>query len=50
MTPFVVDWTDDALDMLADIWSQATNRSAVTAASNQIDRLLARDPFGHGQP
>jgi plasmid stabilization system protein ParE len=49
MTPFVVDWTDDALDMLADIWTQATHRAAVNAASNQIDRLLARDPFGHGQ-
>lgn len=50
MTPFVVDWTDDALDMLADIWKQAMNRQSVTAASNQIDRLLARDPLGHGQP
>lgn len=49
MTPFIVDWTDDALDMLADIWTQAANRAAVNAASNQIDRLLARDPFGRGQ-
>lgn len=49
MTPFIVDWTDDALDMLADIWTQATNRPAVTSASNQIDRLLARDPLGHDQ-
>jgi plasmid stabilization system protein ParE len=49
MTPFLVDWTDDALDMLADIWMQAGNRATVNAASDQIDRLLARDPFGHGQ-
>lgn len=50
MTPYLVDWTDDALDMLADIWTQATNRSSVTAAQNQIDHLLTRDLFGHGQP
>ncbi|HTU19570.1 MAG TPA: hypothetical protein VMG10_16030 [Gemmataceae bacterium] len=50
MTPFRVDWTDDALDMLADIWTQATNRPAVTAAANQIDHLLTHDPLGQGQP
>jgi plasmid stabilization system protein ParE len=49
MTPYHVDWTDAALDMLADIWTQATNRAAVNAAQNQIDALLARDPSGYGQ-
>lgn len=49
MTPFLVDWTDDALDMLAGIWTQATNRTAVNAASDRIDQLLARDPIGNGK-
>jgi plasmid stabilization system protein ParE len=49
MTPFLVDWTDAALDMLADIWTQAANRAAVNRAQGQIDTLLARDPLGCGQ-
>jgi len=49
MTSYTVDWTTDAEDALTLIWLQ-TYDPAVTAASNQIDRLLARDPFGHGQP
>jgi plasmid stabilization system protein ParE len=49
MTPFRVDWTDAALDMLADIWTQAVNRASVNAAQNQIDALLARDPIGNGK-
>ena len=49
MTPFTVDWLPDALDMLADIWTQASDRSAVTAAQNRIDKMLARDPLGSGK-
>lgn len=49
MTSYTVDWTPDAEDGLALIWVQ-THDPAVTAASNQIDRLLTRDPFGYGQP
>ena len=49
MTPCHVEWTDAALDMLSDIWTQATNRGAVNAATNRIDALLARDPIGYGQ-
>jgi hypothetical protein len=48
MTAYTVDWTNDAEDALTIIWLQ-TYDPAVTAASNQIDRLLARDPIGHGQ-
>ncbi|HTU94013.1 MAG TPA: type II toxin-antitoxin system RelE/ParE family toxin [Gemmataceae bacterium] len=48
MTSYTVDWTSDAEDGLTQIWLQ-TYDPAVTSASNQIDRLLARDPFGHGQ-
>jgi|GEM_PF-2359711 plasmid stabilization system protein ParE len=49
MTSYTVDWTTDAEDALTLIWLQ-THDPAVTAASNQIDGLLARDPFGYGQP
>lgn len=49
MTPFLVDWTDAALDMLAEIWMQTMNRAAVNAAQNQIDALLASNPIGHGK-
>jgi len=48
MTSYTVDWTPDAEDALTLIWLQ-TYDPAVTAASDQIDRLLARDPFGQGQ-
>jgi hypothetical protein len=34
---------------LADIWMSSSDRAAVNAASNQADRLLARDPYGNGR-
>jgi hypothetical protein len=46
---YTVDWSDDALDTLAAIWMQATDPWAVTAAQATIDRLLAADPYRHGQ-
>ena len=49
MTPFLVDWTDEALEMLADIWTQASDRAAVNDAQDYIDAVLARDPLGHGR-
>lgn len=48
MTPYTVDWTDDAEDALTLIWLQ-TFDPAVTAAQAQIDQLLGRDPLGHGR-
>ena len=45
-----VDWTDDALSMLAAVWVWSPDRKAVTAAQAEIDRLLADDPTGHSQP
>lgn len=48
MTPYLVDWTDAALNMLANVWTQTTNRASVNAAQNRIDALLARDPIGNG--
>ncbi len=36
---YTVSWHSKALDELARIWLQASNRRAITAAVNQIDRL-----------
>lgn len=48
MTSYTVDWTKDAENALTLSWIQ-TSDPAVTAASDQIDRLLTCDPLGHGQ-
>jgi hypothetical protein len=49
MNPFAVYWLPDAEDALAQVWLQAPDPQAVTVASAQVDRLLARDPLGCGQ-
>ena len=46
---YTVVWMPDALDDLADIWNNATDRAAVSAASNTIDARLRRDPYGHSE-
>ena len=48
---FRVKWRRTALDELADIWMQAdsTERKAITAASQEIDRRLSRDPANQGE-
>ncbi len=48
MTPFDVDWIPQALNDLADIWSRASDRNAVTVAAAVIERLLKRDPVHNG--
>ncbi len=48
MNSFHVEWTMTALDMLAEIWTQASNRRAVNNSQNQIDAQLAGDPIGRG--
>lgn len=45
MSPFRVEWLQDAETELAAIWLRATDRQAVTAAQATIDRLLATDPL-----
>jgi len=40
---FTVTWHPDALAELARIWVNAIERSAVTSAANQIDKLLCHD-------
>jgi plasmid stabilization system protein ParE len=49
VNPFTVDWSEGAIDELADIWNRATDRSAVTAAENSIERQLVRNPTGGGR-
>jgi hypothetical protein len=45
-----VDWDISARRTLAAIWIKAGNRQAVTAAQDQIDRLLAANPLGNSKP
>jgi len=47
---FTVDWTEEALEAVADIWMRSPTRAAVTAAQAAIDRRLAADPVGHAIP
>ena len=49
MNPYTVDWNQDALSDLADIWLQASDRRAVTDAQARADQLLADDPLGQGR-
>jgi len=41
-----VDWLESALNDLAHCWNRATTseRPAISAASNEVDRLLSRNP------
>jgi hypothetical protein len=45
---YTVVWEEPALDELAVIWLQATDRSAVSAAADQVDRILCTDPATKG--
>jgi plasmid stabilization system protein ParE len=48
VTPFDVEWSDEAIAELAEIWTRAADRSAVTAAEARITSLLRRDPHNNG--
>ncbi|MBN9118630.1 MAG: hypothetical protein J0I06_05660 [Planctomycetes bacterium] len=43
---FTIVWSEAAIQDLARIWLNATDRNAITQASNEIDRVLGRDPLG----
>ncbi|HEY7152899.1 MAG TPA: hypothetical protein VH575_02970 [Gemmataceae bacterium] len=47
---YTVVWAPRAENRLADIYNQALDKPAVTAASNEIDRLLANDADRKGRP
>ena len=48
MIRYTVVWHDDALNQLAQIWMDASDRDSVTAATNAIDRQLADDASAKG--
>ena len=47
---YTVVWTPTAERDLAQIWLLATDRKAISAASNRIDALLSRDAGSRGYP
>lgn len=48
---FTVRWRNSARDALAAIWVEADSalRKEITAAADQIDQELSRDPDGRGE-
>ncbi len=49
MSRFTVVWLRSANDQLAQIWLDASDRSAVSSAADRIDQTLATDPMGKGE-
>ena len=45
---YTVTWLPSAQQELARLWMQAADKSALSAASNRIDRLLATAPLSVG--
>jgi hypothetical protein len=46
---FTVLWVKKAEQELAELWLNALDRTAITQASNRIDRILGRDPEQVGE-
>jgi hypothetical protein len=46
---YTVEWLPSMLSDLADLWNHAPDRAALTAAANEIDTRLARDPLSQGE-
>jgi plasmid stabilization system protein ParE len=46
---YTVRWKRLALDQLTALWLDATDRASMTAAVDEIDRLLAMDPHRAGE-
>jgi plasmid stabilization system protein ParE len=46
---FTVIWRPTAQQRLARLWIDSSDRQAVTAAANDIDRFLKHDPLHHGE-
>ncbi|MCI0331849.1 MAG: type II toxin-antitoxin system RelE/ParE family toxin [Planctomycetes bacterium] len=42
---YTVRWKRTALDLLTELWIQSDNRSEINDAVDEIDRLLARQPY-----
>jgi len=48
MTRYTVVWVESVQSELARIWVDVSNRSAVTAAADEIDRVLATEATAQG--
>jgi hypothetical protein len=46
---YTVRWKRTALDTLTELWLQSGNRSEINNAVEEIDRLLARQPYDCGE-
>lgn len=46
---YTVTWLPDSVEMLAEIWTIAHDRRAVTVAANHLDRLLESNPLDVGE-
>ena len=46
---YEVIWQPSTLNDLAAAWINATNRAAITLATNAIDRLLSTSPHSQGE-
>jgi hypothetical protein len=46
---YTVEWEADAEVELARLWLLAPDPAAITRAQAEIDRLLSRNPDGHGR-
>jgi plasmid stabilization system protein ParE len=42
---YTVRWKRTALDRLTELWIQSAKRSVINDAVEEIDRLLARQPY-----
>ena len=49
MNSWTVTWEDIAEGELAAVWTLASDRRAVVAAQDRIDRMLALDPSNSGE-
>jgi hypothetical protein len=47
---WTVLWKKDAEDDLTNLWVNASDKAAVTAAANRIDAQLQADPLSTGEP
>ena len=48
MSRYTVVWSQQAIDNLAQLWVEGTDRNEIAEAGNAIDRELAVDPANKG--
>ena len=46
---YTVLWRPTAEGQLAALWTNATDRNAIAAAADLIDKMLQHDPLGEGE-